>query len=291
MAASEAWHRRHGSADGAVVSHARHCVADARDDDHIRGMTPRTSRALVASLVALAVTSLGCGALNQAKNIAEAAGVLGDFADRLGKAATMTYTAEYQVSGGDKVTLVQQPPSAAFIGGDGRFIFTPDVMYLCGEQNGKLSCQKSPNQSGSTTAGETGFAAGVAGPGFVTPELALGLIIAAAVVPGADVSTSEKTVAGQKSLCATVTGLDSSTVVGSAGVADSAASPGEEDAPKDFSVCVTEVGILASFSGTSTSGDSLSVELTGYSETADPAAFAPPAGAEIVDVTQLQPPS
>jgi hypothetical protein len=119
----------------------------------------------------------------------------------------------------------------------------------------------------------------VAGPGFVTPELALGLVIAAAVVPGADVSKSEKTVAGQKSLCANVTGLDA------------AATPGDGDAPKDFSVCVTEVGILASFSGTSTSGETLSVELTGYSETADPSAFAPPAGAEIVDVTQLQPPS
>jgi hypothetical protein len=243
-------------------------------------MTPRTSRALVGSLaVALAVGSLGCGVLNQAKNIAEAASVLGDFADRLGKAATLTYTAEYQVSGGEKVTLVQQPPSAAFIGTSGRFIFTPEFMYLCGEDKGKLSCQKSPNQTGNTSAGESGFVAGVAGPGFVTPELALGLVIAAAVVPGADVSKSEKTVAGQKSLCANVTGLDA------------AATPGDGDAPKDFSVCVTEVGILASFSGTSTSGETISVELTGYSETADPSAFAPPAGAEIVDVTQLQPPS
>ena len=105
---------------------------------------------------------------------------------------------------------------------------------------GDVTCQKTTPQTASTDAG---LVAGVAGPGFVTPELALGLIAAAAFVPDAEVSQSEKTIAGESALCATVTGLEA------------AASPGDADAPKDFSVCVTDAGILASFSGTSTSGE------------------------------------
>ena len=54
------------------------------------------------------------------------------------------------------------------------------------------------------------------GPGFVTPELALGLIAAAALVPGAKVEQSERSIAGQDSLCATASGLEA------------AASPGDK---------------------------------------------------------------
>ena len=71
---------------------------------------------------------------------------------------------------------------------------------------------------------------------------------------------------------------------------DAAATPGDEDAPKDFSVCVTETGILASFSGTTAGGEKAEIELVRYSPTADSKALAPPSGAKIVDVTALQPP-
>ncbi len=233
---------------------------------------------LVATVAAiLAAATLGCGLLDQAKELVSTAQVLSDFADRLGKAATLTYTAEYEVTGGEKVTLVQQPPNAAFLGKDGRFIFTTEFMYLCSTEKGEVTCQKSPNQNPDVSAGNTGFVAGAVGPGFVTPELALGLIAAAALVPGAKVEQSEKTIAGQDSLCATATGLEA------------AASPGDEDAPKDFSVCVTDAGILASFTGTSTEGVEAAITLTSYSATADASAFEPPSGAKIVNVTQLQP--
>ena len=62
--------------------------------------------------------------------------------------------------------------------------------------------------------------AGVAGPGFVTPELALGLILAAALVPGAKVEQSEKTIAGQSSKCATATGLEAAAQAGRHGRAE-----------------------------------------------------------------------
>jgi hypothetical protein len=249
-----------------------------------------TSRVLTgATALVLITAALGCGVLDQAKNLVDTAGVLGDFADRLGKASALTYTAEYKVSGQDEkgkakeeptVTLVQQPPNAAFVTDDGRFIFTPDFIYVCDTDKGKMTCHKSPNQAQDVTAADAGLITGVAGPFFVTPELALGLIAAAAFVPGADVAESEKTIAGQKSLCANVTNLEK---------AGSTANPG--DNLHDFSVCVTEDGVLASFSGSLKSGETASVELTSFSAEADKAAFAPPAGAKIVEVGATPQPS
>jgi hypothetical protein len=237
----------------------------------------RITRVLVVGLAAtLAAASLGCGLINQAKQLVGAAQILSDFANRLDKGSKLTYTAEYQVTGGEKVTLVQQPPNAAFLGKDGSFIFTADSLYLCSPEKGVMTCQKSPNNAEKVNATDAGFVAGVAGPAFITPEFALGLILAAAVVPGAKVTQSNKTVAGQKSLCATASNLDA------------AASPGDKDAVKDFSVCVTETGVLSSFSGTGVNGEKAAIELTSYKDSADPNAFKPPAGAKITDVTQIE---
>jgi hypothetical protein len=227
----------------------------------------RTATAAGVLLVAM----FGCGFIGAAKNLVATAQVLADFGDRLSKSATLTYTAQYQATDGTKVTFVQQPPNAAYQATEGSYIFTKDYIYLCGTTNGKTSCTRTPNQSADVTAADAGSIGTVAGAGFITPELALGLVAAAALVPGAKATESNKTIAGQQSLCVTVTGLDA------------AASPGDTQAPRDFSVCVTDVGILASFSGTLTSGQKGDVTLVSYSATADSAAFQPPAGAQITD--------
>jgi len=239
-------------------------------------MTPRISRTLVVGLATtLAAASMGCGLLDQAKSFVDNAAVLSDFADRLGKAQNLTFTAEYTTTDGDTVTMVQQPPSSALIGKDARFIFTTEATFLCTTEQAILTCQKSLNAA--TPTPDNGLAAGVGGPGFVTPELALGFILAASLVPGAKVEQSEKTIAGQSSKCASATGLEA------------AAQEGDEEVPKEFTVCITDAGILASFTATSTSSEYKAIELTKYSDTADPSAFEPPAGAKIVDVTQIQP--
>jgi len=251
--------------------------------------TTRTSRVFTCALALVLVGgALGCGFINSAKNFVDTAGVLSNFADRLGKAAALTFTAEYKVSGQDEkgkakeeptVKLVQQPPNAAFITDDGRFIFTSDFSYLCSTEKSTMTCQKSPNQSPDVSAADAGLIAGVAGPFFVTPEVALGLIAAAAFVPEAKVTQTDKTIAGQKSLCAEVTNLEK------------AASKEEKDALHDFSVCVTEDGVLASFSGSLQNGETAKVELVSYSAEADKAAFAPPKGAKIVETGATPEPS
>jgi hypothetical protein len=232
---------------------------------------------LVPAALLLGLATVGCGFV---QNAIDTANTLGEFSDRLGKASELTYTAGYKVTGGEPgsgpehVTLVQQPPNTAFIAGDGKLIITPELMTSCA----KLECQQAPNLAGKAGVTDSGVLSGVAGPGFVTPELALGLVAAAALVPNTDVSTSDRTFAGQKALCADVTGIQ----------------PPPSDEPpaetiQDFSVCVTESGVLASFSGTSNTGDQIAIELVSFTSKADAKAFEPPKGANVVDVTEIQP--
>jgi hypothetical protein len=239
-------------------------------------MTSRTSRVLIAALATTLVASaMGCGLLSKAHDIVGAAKILGDFSDLLQKGETLTYTASYDVVDGDPVTLAQQPPNSAYIGKNGRFIFTKAAEYFCDTENGVMTCQKSTPTSDQVDSSDTGLVDGVAGDAFVSPALALGLIAAAVLVPGAKVSESSKTIAGQKSRCATASNLDA------------AASPGDTEAPRDFTVCITEGGALASFTGTDTSGKKLGMTMTKYSTSVDPSSFQPPPGAKIENVDEI----
>ncbi|MDW5330788.1 hypothetical protein [Plantactinospora sp. KLBMP9567] len=231
----------------------------------------------LVALSALVLLGAGCGVINTVQNAVDTANTLGDFADRLGKSAQLTFTAEYRIVGEEAgqretetVTLTQQPPHSALSTPDGRLIFTPEHMIIC--SGGE--CQKSTNTTAATTP-EAGMVAAVTGPGFVTPELALGLVAAAAIVPNTDVQTTERKIAGQDTLCADVTGV-------------SDPQGGTEGTLDKLTVCVTESGVLASFVGRTDSGEQAAIELVKYSERVDSTAFAPPAGATVEDVSQLQ---
>jgi hypothetical protein len=230
---------------------------------------PRRTAVRIATVAAAAVIggfSLGCGIV---QNAVDTANTLSEFSDRLGKAAELTYTAEYQTQDAT-VTLVQSPPNSAVINGDQRLIMTADVMLICDAGE----CQQAPSAAAASGVADANLIAGVAGAGFLTPELALGLVAAAAMVPGTDVSTSDREIAGQDSLCADVTGIEDP-------------QGGQGEMLQAFSVCVTEHGVLSAFSGESNTGEHASIELVGYSDEVDAAAFAPPAGATVVDVTTL----
>ena len=76
---------------------------------------------LIAALATtLVVGAMGCGLINKAQQVVGAAKILGDFSDLLQKGEKLTYTATYNVEGGNQVTLTQQPPNSAYIGKSGR---------------------------------------------------------------------------------------------------------------------------------------------------------------------------
>ncbi|SNT63428.1 hypothetical protein SAMN05421812_11594 [Asanoa hainanensis] len=223
--------------------------------------------ATVTAAVVLGGFTLGCGLV---QNAVDTANTLGEFSDRLGRSAELTYTATYQTDDAT-VTFVQQPPNSAVLSANSRLISTPTAMIMCD----RSECQQAPNTAAVAGPADANLVSAVGGAGFLTPELALGLVAAAAIVPGTDVSTSEREIAGQDSLCADVDGIEDP---------EAGAQPGDM---KSFSVCVTETGLLSSFSGETHSGDRTRIELVSYSDKVDPAAFAPPKGAKVVDVTDL----
>ncbi|GAA4248490.1 hypothetical protein [Dactylosporangium darangshiense] len=239
----------------------------------------RTASRLLATATALVLGAgaLGCGLIGQVKQAADNVAAISNLADRLGKSGQLTFTADYKdVSGskddGKTTTVVQQPPKAAYLGTDGRFILTEDTLYQCtGKAGAKVVCHKSPVQTGQLSqADQSAYVSAVAGGGFISAEMALALMTAAAVVPGVKIAESTATIAGQKSDCLDVTGI-----------------PRDQDpnavTAKEFHVCVSENGLLTRFKGVGTDDKALGVELTKYSEKVDPQAFVPPKGAQIIE--------
>lgn len=231
--------------------------------------------ATITAAVALGVATLGCGLLSQARQAVNNLSTVADLAQKLANASKLTYTADYKLDDQSVATVVQQPPNAAVVGKNGRFIFTPDAIYLCDTKK-PATCQMTANTAGSQLdQTSAAYLSSVAGTGFVSAPVALVIMTAASVAPGARVERSERTIAGLTSICLEVTGI-----------------PADND-PKSadltqFSACVSDSGLLTSFAGTDSAGTKLAVEMTRYSETADANAFKPPAGYQVVDVDQLQ---
>jgi len=236
-------------------------------------MNPAASRILTAAVATvLGAGALGCGVINQVKQTVDNVSAISDLADRLGKSGQLTFTAEYKTEDGSTTTVVQQPPKAAYLGKDGRFILTDDALYSCtGKTGAKIVCQKSPVQTGQlSSADQAAYLSAVAGGGFVNTEMALALMTAAAIVPGVKIAQTTATIAGQKSDCLDVTGIPKD------------AQPNAVTA-KEFHVCVAENGLLTRFKGVGTDDKALGVELTKYGDKVDAQAFVPPKGAQIIE--------
>src|SRR5262245_1541564 len=231
-------------------------------------MTPPTStRVRTISIVAavlLGVGTLGCGVLSKAKNVVDNLSTLSDYADKIGRSEHLTFTADYKLSDGSTAQVVQKPPNSAFIGKDARFIVTQDLIWACSKQDNKMSCSKTENRSGANSPGADLSAASAIGAGFVTPEIAVAILIAASVSPDAKVEKSSKKIAGQNSSCIKVTNLK--------------ANASDPDELHDFTVCITDNGVLSEFSGRLTNGEDGSIVLTKFTTSADDSAFKPPPG-------------
>jgi hypothetical protein len=233
----------------------------------------------LSAAAALAATALGCGVINRAKQTVGNLTAVSELAEKLKDSDKITFGATYKLFDGSTAKAAQQPPNSAVVGKDGRFIVTQEFIYLCSDEAGKTTCQKSKNTGeGQLNTSNAGLIPSVAGEGFVSAPIAVALLLAASVSPGAKVDKSEKKIAGQQSTCVKVSGIQPDT---------------DPDTPDvtEFSACVTDNGVLAQFDGALSDGKRASVEMTEYSSSPDASLFKPPAGATIVDVDQLHEPN
>jgi hypothetical protein len=222
----------------------------------------RLAALIVAALALLAPAACASASADEPK-------LLNDLATRLDRAGDLTFTAEYRLDGGAPAVIAQaqKPRRAAYVHPGGKAVFTESELATCRAVGGANRCViTEPPSPGTDPAldlltATTGASASAPpeppAAGLVAPSRALRLV-SDAVLDGATVTRYESTIAGEGATCVGVHGA------------------------AGFTACVTAEGLLGSFTGT-IDGRVVSFELTRYTETADAATFALPAGAEIED--------
>jgi hypothetical protein len=219
-------------------------------------LRPRLTLAGLAVAVLLGATA--CTRLDEAN----AAGIshddlVSDTATQLARVTGLTYTAKYQLSGGDiaTVTQAQKPTRTAYEFPGGRIIESPTGTVRCEGSSARPTCTET-DPAPATAASLTGTA-------LITPEAALAMLNTAALDPEVDATRHDTTIAGRHANCLTLTKVDGT--------------PSSE-----FSLCVTNDGALGSFLAT-IGGRRVEQALTSYAEKADATTFNIPPAAKLTD--------
>ncbi|MEU0076999.1 hypothetical protein [Micromonospora tulbaghiae] len=218
-----------------------------------------TLRVLAASVIAsLSVT--GCQALDDANVALGRADLVNDLAARMDRALEQTWAADYQIDGGRTASIAQtkKPLRSTYTWPGGKITVTQESVTRCASTAARTSCTVSPPV---LTAGKPSVIVydEARKQGLVTPPAVIRLLTDAALAPEAAIEQSDTTLAGRHATCVDVT------------------HDGER-----FNACVTNEGVLASFSGT-LDGKPAEVTLSRYTESVEAAAFAVPDGAGVVD--------
>jgi hypothetical protein len=215
--------------------------------------------AAVCSILALA----GCSTIPDTQQV-DRVRLLDSLATRLNNTSRLTYTANYQLSGGATATVAQaqNPLRLAYTYPDGKFMITQDKVADCRTVNRATTCTLTVPPSPDTDS-TARLLADVGIGGLLPPSSVARLLTAAAVSSNVVVRQHDTTIAGEHATCVDVTGV--------------------ENAPAStVQVCVTTAGVLGSFVGTVNS-TRIEVSLTRFEETVPENAFDAPAGARIVD--------
>ncbi|MEV4201737.1 hypothetical protein [Micromonospora globbae] len=216
-------------------------------------------RMLAVSVIA-SLTVTGCQALDDAGRVVGRADLVNDLAARLDRALELTYSADYQLPGGQTASIAQaqDPARSAYSYPGGKLTVTAEATTQCEIAGGRTTCTLTPPP---TTASKPSVAvfAEAKRRGMVTPPVVVGMLTAAALDPDAVIGQSDTTVAGHHATCVDV-----------------------DRAGEDFTACVTTEGVLGSFTG-QVDGKAVEVALSRYSETVDGSVFDLPAGAGVVD--------
>lgn len=233
-----------------------------------RSPLPRARRAGVTAagvLVALVLgATAGCTELDDAGPGTTRNDMVTELAARLGRSASLTYSATYQLTGGATATVVQaqQPARSAVLYPGGRISVTADATTECRTAAKRLTCTMHPPPAPTGPLPATLFAE-PGRHGMVDPAAVLNLLGAVALDPDLPLTPHDTTIAGRHATCVKVGGAT--------------------DAPASrFQTCITSEGVLGSFTGR-LDGAAVDVAMTRFEDTADSTAFDPPPTAAVID--------
>jgi hypothetical protein len=195
--------------------------------------------------------------------------------DRIWNRKPATYTAIFRTDQGDTITVVKQPPQAAFVGSSGRFIVATDHVYACTAQAAP-TCRRARHSNGSfvITVGNDNLVTDAIGPDFFSADLSPFAIANLEYLSGNyTITQSDRTLAGLPSLCAAAV-----------------RKPGTDtNLPTGWTLCVAASGLITSgripLPRGSNQGESFATfELTTFTTTTDPSQFQLPTNATVVDI-------
>jgi hypothetical protein len=217
---------------------------------------------IVLGLLAVALPLAGCGDLD---NPAAAQGVsrndlIAELAAQLNGSASLTYAATYQLVGGStgSIAQTQGPARTAYRFPAGAVLVTEDATMNCTRKSCTVTAPPvsaaSPPAAVFTDAHRAGL---------VPPSTVFALLTAAALDTDMTVEQHDTTIAGRHATCVKLADVDNA-------------------AASTFSTCITNDGVLGSFSGT-LNGKKMDVAMTDYADQVAGDAFDPPSGAKIID--------
>lgn len=224
-----------------------------------------TRSRLTLGLAAAVLLLGGCGDFDEA---ASAQGIatndlVSELATQLTASETLTYIAGYRLAGGAtaKVAQDQNPARAAYDYPGGRVLVSPEALTLCQGARKPTCTVTAPPETGGTPPAT--LFVNAERSGMVAPATVLALLNAAALSPDITVEPRDTTIAGHHATCVEVSGVD-------------------DERSRAFATCVTNDGVLGSFTGT-LDGRSMDVAMTEFSARVAADDFKAPANATTVD--------
>jgi hypothetical protein len=215
-----------------------------------------------AGLLAAAALLAACGDFD---NPAAAQGVsrndlIAALAAQLGGSESLTYTATYQLVGGATGSIAHAPDPArtAYRYPGGVLVITTAAITRCVQRSCAITAP--PGPAGRLPAP---LFTAAQRTGLVPPGTVLAMLNAAALDTDLTVDQHDTTIAGRHATCVALDDVD-------------------DAAAREFSTCITNDGVLGSFTGT-LGGKAFDVAMTDYADRIGADAFTAPAGSVTVD--------
>ncbi len=229
------------------------------------GLVPSTRlRLTTAALLALAATA-GCSDLDDpAAQGLSRNDLVADLAAQLSNATALTYEATYQLPGGKTATIAQaqKPLRSAYVYPGGKLMVTADATTECRTTTKPATCTMTAPATPTSPPPPTVFR-GADASGMITPATLLTLLNKAVLDPDVQVDQHDTTIAGRHATCVELMGVDGA-------------------AARDFRTCVTNEGVLGSFSGT-LNRTTIDVAMTHYADQVAEETFKTPPAAKLID--------
>lgn len=220
--------------------------------------------ARLLSVLVVVAFAAGCGTVDDAGQVINRASLVNDLAARLDGSGELTYSADYQLPGGQSATIAQaqEPLRSAYIYPGGKLTVTDDATTACREGGGAMTCTLTAPPTPNNRPAVTLFTE-ASDQGLVAPTVVINLLTAAALDADAVIEQNDTTIAGRHATCVQVEKVQNA-------------------AASAFDACITTEGVLGSFSGV-VNGSAVDIAMTRYRDSVDAGAFSPPGGAKIVD--------